>query len=193
MSNLQPSRDVPQTPKSLQATHQGSPNVSTHTHPSATNMADPHQQFSSLPPGALSGPLGPVQQARQNQSTAATETSTHPRQPSSPTSTKNSEQLQNQTRQRRSSSLTINPSNMSSAQLAEASTTSPQQQQFDGSDLGLTRTRSSVTLDGEPRIFPGIVSKNVSARRSSMRSSALEDGVKRMGTGSVKEDGDGEE
>jgi AMP deaminase len=29
-------------------------------------------------------------------------------------------------------------------------------------------------LDGEPRMFPGIVSKN--ARRSSMRSTAVEDG-----------------
>lgn len=191
MSNLQPSRDVPQTPRSMQATHQGSPNVSTHTHPSATNMADQHQQFSSLPPGALSGPLGPVQQARQaqNQSSSAAE----PRQPTSPTSAKNSEQQQ-QTRQRRSSSLTINPSNMSTAQLGEGSTTSPQQQHFDGSDLGLTRTRSSVTLDGEPRIFPGIVSKNASARRSSMRSSALDEGARKgTGSGSVKEDDEGEE
>ncbi|OAL07093.1 AMP deaminase [Phaeosphaeriaceae sp. SRC1lsM3a] len=188
MSNLQPSREVPQTPKSLQATHQGSPNVSTHTHPSATNMAEQHQQFSTLPPGALSGPLGLVQQARQNQSTSATETGTQSRQPTSPTSTKNSEQ-QSQSRARRSSSLTINPSNMSITQLAEVSTTSPQQQHFDGDNLGLTRTRSSVTLDGEPRIFPGIVSKN--ARRSSVRSSAVEDGVQvgvrksENGTGSV--------
>lgn len=43
--------------------------------------------------------------------------------------------------------------------------------------MSLTRTRSSVALDGEPRMFPGIVSKN--ARRSSVRVGAVEEGKER--------------
>ncbi|KAL5113313.1 AMP deaminase [Pleosporales sp. CAS-2024a] len=71
--------------------------------------------------------------------------------------------------------MTINPSSISAPQPSGASGNSTQQQYpGDGSDLGLTRTRSSAALDGEPRIFPGIFSKN--AKRSSMRSSAVEDG-----------------
>jgi AMP deaminase len=167
MSNLEPTTNVPQTPKSFQATHPESPNASVHTHPSATNQAEHLQQFSTLPPGAISGPLGPVQQARLNQSASATDMTN----PTSPTSAKEGEQ--HHTRPRRSSSLTINPSTVSAHQHPGASTTSSQYQP-EGDGLSLTRTQSSVTLDGEPRIFPGVVSKN--ARRSSIRSSTVEDG-----------------
>jgi AMP deaminase len=140
-----------------------------HAHPSATNMADQSGQFSTLPSGAMSGPLGPTQQARQNQSAAGNDGQV---QPASPTTANESDIP---TRPRRSSSVTINPS-IVSAPLPSGGSGSgtQQQQQGDGSDLGLTRTRSSVALDGEPRMFPGIVSKN--ARRSSMRSTAVEDG-----------------
>jgi AMP deaminase len=170
MSNLEPTTDVPQTPKSFQATLPESSNASVHTHPSATNQAEHPQQF-SLPPGAMSGPLGPVQQARLNQSASTTDVINLAPQPTSPISAKESEHRHN--RPRRSSSLTINPSIISAPQPPGASTTSSQYQP-EGDGLSLTRTQSSVTLDGEPRIFPGVVSKN--ARRSSMRSSAVEDG-----------------
>lgn len=160
-SNLQPAADVPQTPKSAQATHPGSPTASNHAQP------DHAHQFPTLPPpGVISGPLGPTQQARQNQSALAKDG------PTSPTSAKEGEVF---TRPRRSSSVTMNPSIISGPLPSGASANEAQPQgPGDGSDLGLTRTRSSVALDGEPRMFPGIVSKN--ARKSSMRSSAVEDG-----------------
>ncbi|KAF2831548.1 AMP deaminase [Ophiobolus disseminans] len=174
MSNLQPTAEAPQTPKSLQATHPGSPTAST------SKMAE-QGHFSSLPPGAISGPLGPVQQARLNPSASATDMATMP---TSPTSTRDS----GFEHPRRSSTVTINPSTMSAPQ--------PQQSQGDGEALGLTRTTSSATLDGEPRIFPGVVSR--STRRSSMRSSAVEDGSyvnyrKGGDTGSVAEEADTED
>jgi len=167
MSNLQPTTEVPQTPKSFQATQPGSPVTSMHAHPSTSNMAEHGQHFSTLPPGAMSGPLGPVQQARP--------------------STKDSGNFD---RPRRASTLTVNPSTVSAPQ-PQQSTTSPQYQ-GDGEALGLTRTTSSVNLDGEPRIFPGVVSR--SNRRSSMRSSAVEDGsyagFRKGDTGSVAEEVD---
>ena len=71
------------------------------------------------------------------------------------------------TRQRRrSSELTINPSTMSVAQPPENSEEPDQQ--------GLTRSTSSVTLDGEPRLFPGLVSSR--SRRRSGRTSLVEEG-----------------
>jgi AMP deaminase len=191
MSNLQPTTEVPQTPKSFQATHLGSPHASMHTHPSASNMAEQAQQFSALPPGAMSGPLGPIQQARLNQSASATDMPNLAPQPSSPTSTKDS---RNHDLHRRTSSMTINQSTMSAPQPADASATGPQHQN-DGESLGLTRTTSSVNLDGEPRIFPGVVSR--STRRSSMRSGAAEDGTypgyRKGDTGSVAEERDTED
>ncbi|KAH8732896.1 hypothetical protein GQ44DRAFT_9342 [Phaeosphaeriaceae sp. PMI808] len=195
MSNLQPTTEAPQTPKSFQATHPGSPVTSMHTHPSTTNMAENTPLFSSLPPGATSGPLGPVQQARQHPLGSTTDMTALVAQPASPTSTKDSGNLD---RPRRTSSMTINPSTVSaihSQQAAGASTTSPQWQ-ADGEALSLTRSMSSITLDGEPKIFPGVVSR--STRRSSMRSSAVEDGThsgyRKGGSGSVVEkDTDAEE
>jgi AMP deaminase len=148
-----------------------------HVHPDQSN------QFSTLPAGAISGPLGAIQQARQNQSTVANDA------PTSPTSAKEGEHIN---RHRRSSSITINPSIISAPQPSGASASG---HPGDGSDLSLTRTRSSVALDGEPRMFPGIVSKN--ARRSSMRSSAVEDGsypgFRKGDTGSVVEAGTDDE
>jgi AMP deaminase len=163
MSNLQPTAEVPQTPKSFQATP-GSPVASTST--------EQAQHFSSLPPGALSGPLGPVHLARQNQSTTDLTI-----QPASPTSTKGSTALD---RPSRTSSTTVNVPQPAS----------PQQQQYfqEGEALGLTRTTSSVNMDGEPRIFPGVVSR--SARRSSVMSRGVEDGAYvgfRKGGGGVQE------
>jgi AMP deaminase len=70
--------------------------------------------------------------------------------------------------------VTINPSTASAPQPTGGSTTSPQYQN-DGDSLSLTRTTSSVNLDGEPRMFPGVVSR--STRRSSMRSSTVDDGA----------------
>jgi AMP deaminase len=154
-----------------------------HAHPSSS-MSEQTQHFSTLPPGALSGPLGPLKQARMNQPTTAIE-------PGSPTSTKGSNNFD---RPRRTSSMTINPSVVSAPQ--PQITTNPQQQQYyqgDGDGLSLTRTTSSVNMDGEPRIFPGVVSR--STRRSSMRSGAVEDGSyvgyrKGGETGSVREEVD---
>lgn len=192
MSNLQPAAGIPQTPQSIQATYPGSPVASMHTHPSTTNMNDHTQQFSSLPHSALSGPLGPVQQARLNASASATDMTNLAPMPTSPTSTKDSS---GQERQRRTSSMTINPSIMSQ-QTPGGSVPSPQQLQHswhaDGEPLGLTRTTSSATLDGEPRIFPGVVSR--STRRSSARGSVVEDsshtGFRKAETGSVVEERD---
>lgn len=166
MSNLQPSTSfIPQDPVSAQATQTGSPVTFMHAHPSTPSMPDQPQHFSTLPPSTLSGPLGPLHQARQNQSTA-------PIEPSSPTSTKES----TLDRPRRTSSMTINPSIISAPQPQTQTATSPQQQYYgDVEGLSLTRTTSSVNMDGEPRIFPGVVTR--SARRSSMRSGAVEDGA----------------
>ena len=163
------------------------------THPSATNMVE--QTHFTLPPGAMSGPLGPTQQARFNQSTASAGDINQHTQPTSPTSTKDSSGAAFD-RPRRTSSMTINPS---TASVQQSSTMQPQQQfqqqqwQGDGETLGLTRTTSSATLDGEPRLFPGVVSGDRSRRRSSMRISAVEDGAyvghrKGGGEGSVTEE-----
>jgi AMP deaminase len=189
MSNLQPATEVPRTPKSFQTTQQGSPNPSMHTHPSTSNMAEQIQQFSSLPPGAMSGPLGHIQQARLPQSVSATDMVNPALQPTSPTSTKDSSSHE---RHGRTSSVTVNPSNVSAPQPTGTLATSPPYQ-HDGESLSLTRTTSSVNLDGEPRIFPGVVSR--STRRSSVRGSTVEDGTypgyrKGGDTGSVAEERD---
>lgn len=173
-SNLQPGVEPPHTPKSLQATNPASPVVSMQTHPSAINIAE-QSHFSTLPPGAISGPLGPTQQARLNQSTSAVDMANVHTQPTSPTSTKDSGNFD---RPRRTSSMTINPSTTSLSQPTAFSAVGNQQQVWhgDGEALDLTRTTSSATLDGEPKIFPGVVSGDRSRRKSSMRSSAVEDG-----------------
>lgn len=161
-SNLQPGGEVPQTPKSFQGTHQGSPVQSTHTQPSASHGHEQGQVFSTLPPGALY----PAQQARLNPSGSAADVASLSAQPGSPTSTKESGNFD---RPRRTSSMTIHASTVSAAQ--------PPQSPPEDQGASLTRTTSSVTLDGEPRIFPGVVSRG--RRRSSMRTGQQEesDGV----------------
>ncbi|KAF1833056.1 AMP deaminase [Decorospora gaudefroyi] len=153
-SNLQP--EVPQTPKSFQGTHHGSPMQSMHTHASTANH---DQAFSKLPP---------AQQARLNPSASAADMASLQGQPSSPTSTKEGG---NPEHPRRSSSTTINPSTVSAAQPMDtisqyAITEEPEQD--------LTRSASTLTLDGEPRLFPGLVSSR--SRRRSTRISQVEDG-----------------
>jgi AMP deaminase len=188
MSNLQPATEVLQTPKSFPAMHPGSPNASMHTHPSASNMAEQAQPFSTLPPGAMSGPLGPIQQARLNQSASVIDVSNVPPQPTSPTSTKEG---QNDELHHHTANMTIYQSTSAAPQAATTSVASVPYQN-EGESLGLTRTTSSVNLDGEPRIFPGVVSRNT--RRSSMRSGAVEDGTypgyRQGDTGSVAEERD---
>ncbi|KAF1842657.1 AMP deaminase [Cucurbitaria berberidis CBS 394.84] len=176
-SNLQPGGEVPQISKSFQITHSGSPVQSMHLHPSSSNFVDQSQPFSTLPPGAVSGPLYPTQQARLNPSASAADIASLQTQPTSPTSTKNSGNFE---RPRRTSSMTINPSILSAPQPQQQPQQTPgasiatTQWPPDEQNLGLSRTTSTVTLDGEPRIFPGVVSR--SRRRSSMRSSQVEDG-----------------
>jgi AMP deaminase len=86
-----------------------------------------------------------------------------PTQPASPTAL-------NTERPRRTSSMTISPSVISAPQ--------PPTGQQPEQDLGLTRTSSSVNLDGEPRIFPGVVSRR---RRSSLKGSDVRDGEESHG------------
>ncbi|KAF9699870.1 hypothetical protein EKO04_002152 [Ascochyta lentis] len=156
MSNLQPEQQAPQTPKTHHATHPGSPAQS---QPSATIPNEHDKTFSSLPPGAMSGQSFPAQQARLNPSASATDMVSMPTQPTSPTAA-------NGERPRRTSSMTISPSVVSAPQPPVGSQPAEQ-------DSGLTRSSSNVNLDGEPRIFPGVVSRR---RRSSLRSGNIEDG-----------------
>ncbi|KAH7372364.1 hypothetical protein BKA66DRAFT_177870 [Pyrenochaeta sp. MPI-SDFR-AT-0127] len=196
--NLQPAGEVPQTPKSIHATYPGSPIQSMRTHTSISNLPEHGQAFSTLPPGAVSGPLYPTQQARLNPSASAADITSLQAQPTSPTSTKDSGNFE---RPRRTSSMTINPGTVSMHQPQQtpgASSASTQQPQWplEEHNLGLSRTASSVALDGEPRIFPGVVSR--SRRRSSMRGSQVEDGeatgthsgFRKGDTGSVAEEKD---
>jgi AMP deaminase len=146
MSNLQPA------PKSQQPTQPGSPVQSMHAQASASAPAEaPHL---SLPADAMSVPLLPAQQARLHPS-AATDTAASP-----PTAAHGADGAAELTS--RTSSMTINPSTSGAPPAAGAD-----------EDLGLTRSHSSVTLDGEPKIFPGVVSRR---RRSSLRGSNLEEG-----------------
>jgi AMP deaminase len=168
-SNLQP--EVPQTPKSMQGTHPGSPMQST-THASTAN----HElAFSKLPP---------AQQARLNPSASAADMASLQGQPSSPTSTKDGGGTFD--RPRRTSSVTINPSMAQSTEFFV-----PEEEQ------GLTRSTSSVAMDGEPRLFPGIVSRN--RRRSTKVEESEGSGSVKMGfrrgdtSGSVVEERDTDE
>ncbi|KAF2850695.1 AMP deaminase [Plenodomus tracheiphilus IPT5] len=176
-SNLQPSEEVYSTPKSLHGMP-GSSNQSMHAHPSSSTLDQQHHfshSFSTLPPpAATSGPmLFPAQQARLHPSASTPDVTTLQPQPGSPTSTKDSGNLE---RPRRTSSMTIQPPSISTS-IPQP----PQSPQYAGGgggedqNLGLSSTTSSVTLDGgEPRIFPGVVSR--SRRRSSMRTSLAEEG-----------------
>ncbi|KAF1941602.1 AMP deaminase [Clathrospora elynae] len=152
-SNLQP--EIPQTPKSLQGTNPSSPLQSMHAHASTGHAYD--QTFSRLPP---------AQQARLNPSASAADMTSLQAQPPSPTSTKDARNLEHPSR---TSSMTINPSVVSVPQPPQ----SPSQYAPDEQDQGLSRTMSSMSLDGEPRMFPGIVSGR---RRRSMRASQAEEG-----------------
>jgi AMP deaminase len=110
-----------------------------------------NQMFSKLPP---------AQVARLKPSTSATDVGNLQGQPASPSGTRDGG----------SSSITVNPSTLSVVQPTE----SPSQYVPEEPDLGLTRSTSTVTLDGEPRLFPGIVSSR--NRRKSTRTSQAEDG-----------------
>jgi len=116
------------------------------THPTSPTHASAggNQVFSKLPP---------AQVARLKPSASTTDMGSMQGQPASPSGTKDGA----------SSSMTVNPSTMSVAQPTE-----PEEP-----DQGLTRSTSTITLDGEPRLFPGIVSSR--SRRRSTRTSQAED------------------
>ncbi|KNG46458.1 amp deaminase 3 [Stemphylium lycopersici] len=137
--------EVPQTPKLFQGATPASP-----THAS---VAGSKQVFSKLPP---------AQAARLKPSASAADMASLQAQPASPTSAKDGSNVD---RPRRSSSITINPSALSVAQPSES---------LEEPDTGLKRSTSTVTLDGEPRLFPGVVSSR--SRRRSTRTSQAEDG-----------------
>lgn len=137
--------EVPQTPKLFQGATPASP-----THAS---VAGSKQVFSKLPP---------AQVARLKPSASAADMASLQAQPASPTSAKDGSNVD---RPRRSSSITINPSALSVAQPSES---------LEEPDTGLKRSTSTVTLDGEPRLFPGVVSSR--SRRRSTRTSQAEDG-----------------
>ncbi|KAI4701323.1 putative zinc finger protein [Alternaria sp. BMP 2799] len=117
------------------------------THPTSPTHASAggNQVFSKLPP---------AQVARLKPSASTTDMGSMLGQPASPSGTKDGA----------SSSMTVNPSTISVAQPTE-----PEEP-----DQGLTRSTSTITLDGEPRLFPGIVSSR--SRRRSTRTSQAEDG-----------------
>ena len=127
-------------------------------------MQSMHTQTSNANHDLAFSKLPPAQEARLNLSATAADMASLQGQPSSPTNTKDGAF----DRPRRTSSVTINPS---MAQSTEFSV--PEEEQ------GLTRSTSSVAMDGEPRLFPGIVSRN---RR---RSTKVEEG-EGNGSGSVK-------
>ncbi|KAK1911919.1 putative zinc finger protein [Pyrenophora teres f. teres] len=181
-SNLQPG--VPQTPKSFP---QG---LTSPTNPSATE-AGSQPLFSRLPP-AMASRLKPAAP-----SVVTDSASLQGHAPSSPP-------LSNSTldgaptaagttgvtrqQRRRSSEITINPSTMSVAQPPQSLDT--QAQGHDDPEQGLRRSTSSVTLDGEPRLFPGLVSSR--SRRRSGRTSQAEEGGTGVGSRATFRGGVGE-
>ncbi|KAF2467445.1 AMP deaminase [Lindgomyces ingoldianus] len=204
-SNLSGPHPIPsQTPRSSHATYPGSPVASLHTNPSTVHLPEQAQQFSTLPPGAIPGPHSQpytIQQARLNPSASAQDLTQQPQPPNSPTRNRDSYGQKDVefSRPHRTSSMILNnpgssappPPQPLGAGLSQTSSQQQYQQQSNFSPLqngksadepqtSLTRTSSAagLTLEGiEPRIFPGVVSR----RRSSLRSSAVEDGE--MGTG----------
>ncbi|KAI8940392.1 putative zinc finger protein [Plenodomus lindquistii] len=183
-SNLQPSQDVPQTPKSLHDMP-GSSNQSMHAHPSSTTLDQQHHyshHFSTLPPAATSTPMFPAQQARLHPSASTPDvTALPPHQPGSPISTNDGANFD---RPRRASTLTVQPNSTYTPPQPPQSPSYAAAGGGEEQQAGLTRTTSSATLDGEPKIFPGVVSR--SRRRSSLRKSQTEDGG---GEGNVKSGG----
>ena len=171
------------------ATHPGSPVTSMHTMPSAVNLTE-QMHFSSLPPGATTGPqqspLFPAQQARIRPGSAIDLQSASLTQPASPTRAKD----ESFERPRRTSSMVLDHgtsappqphgagivSQSSFQQPLPSSSTTQSAVMSPDEPLSLTRTASStgLTLDGiEPKIFPGVVSRR---RRSSLRGGSAEDG-----------------
>ncbi|EMD63194.1 hypothetical protein COCSADRAFT_338729 [Bipolaris sorokiniana ND90Pr] len=150
-SNLQ--SEVPQTPKSLQGvTFPGSP-----THASA---AGSKQFFSMLPP---------AQVARLKPSGSTADAANPQTQPASPTSAHDGS---NADRPHRSTNMAVNHNAVPVAQPPVDGQAPPTG--LDEPDTGLRRSTSSVTLDGEPKLFPGVVSSR--SRRRSTKNSQAEDG-----------------
>jgi AMP deaminase len=156
----------------------GSPIPSLQTNPSAANLQDQAQGFSELPPGAIRG--SPVYAAQQARIPADAGTQN---QPTSPTRMKHDGQF---ARIRHSPSMTLDlgsgaPPQPGAGGLSQSSSqqtlsmyANPSVFSPDESLGPWTSSSAGLTIDGiEPRIFPGVVSKR---RRSSLRSSTLEDG-----------------
>lgn len=124
--------------------------------------------------------LPPAQVARLKPSASAADVPNIPTQPASPTSAYDGS---NAERPQRTTSMTANAN---AQQPAEANNQYP----LDEPDTDLKRSMSSVTLDGEPRLFPGIVSSR--SRRRSNKTSQAEDGeatssrLKRYPTGETE-------
>ncbi|PVH98175.1 AMP deaminase [Periconia macrospinosa] len=194
ISNLEPTT-APAPLKSSasnHATHPGSPISSQTQHASNAN-------FSALPPGVLphnaQSPLYSTQQARIPANSPAPDPSSQQQPPTSPTRTKpaghsNSSDVE---RPRRASNMLFTPGNSAppqpvgaAAAAAAAPTTTTTSQPDDPSLNNLTRSTSTVTMEGtEPKMFPGVVSRR---RRSSLRGSAVEDGE---GAGRFRKGGGG--
>ncbi|KAI1542956.1 Add Adenosine deaminase [Pyrenophora tritici-repentis] len=169
-SNLQPG--VPQTPKSFP---QG---PTSPTNPSATDPAS-QPLFSRLPP-AMASRLKPAA----TPSVVTDSASLLGHAPSSPPTLSSSTldggaatagttgaAAVSRHQRRRSSEITINPSTMAPPPQQSMDT---QTQGHEDPEQGLVRSTSSVTLDGEPRLFPGLVSSR--SRRRSGRTSQVEEG-----------------
>ncbi|CAI6331620.1 unnamed protein product [Periconia digitata] len=185
-SNLEPTA-APAPIKSSasnHATHPGSPVASQQQHPPSSGQ----NQFSTLPPGVMphnaQSPLFSTQQARiptssiLDLSSQASQT-----QPTSPTHAKAASDFE---RSRRVSTITMGLGSTIPPQPVEASTAVASMSQWSLQDesLNLARTASTVTLEGtEPRMFPGVVSRR---RRSSIRSSAIDDGDVVVARGGVE-------
>jgi AMP deaminase len=162
--------------------------TSMHTGATTVNQAD-HRHFSTLPQGAMAGTsrssLIPIEQAWLYPSTSATDLQTDSvTHPASPTRTKHEQGFE---RPRRSSSMAMNPGSTAPPQPTGAGVgammSESQASPVPGAEeqLSLARSTSSTGLmldDIEPKIFPGVVSRR---RRSSMRSSAAEDGESMAG------------
>lgn len=117
--------------------------------------------------------LPPAQVARLKPSASAADVTANVQtQPASPTSAYDGS---NGERQRGSASITVHANGTPGV---HPSTESHGQHASEEPDGDLKRSMSSVTLDGEPRLFPGIVSSR-SRRRSTKTSQADEGDVTR--------------
>ncbi|KAF2742584.1 AMP deaminase [Sporormia fimetaria CBS 119925] len=157
--NLQPTAaTTPKTPKSAIPTHPGSP-VASQTTPSE------HVHFSTLPLSTMHAqhpPMTPAQQARHPATSGAQTT------PTSPTHVHKDE---NYERPRRTSSMIFDPSNVPVPQPAEGVPQPVSQLQAEEGGLMRSPSATTLTIDGEPKLFPGVVSRR---RRSSLRGSVDE-------------------